>query len=81
MYRYEAAKMRPPFSSRDLYGILGAREQDGIWVTAVVVAPFSGDPEAVARLARWCTDLQLSPEHLIGAVSDFLAQSAADAQR
>ncbi len=78
MYHYKAAKMRPLFSSRDLYGILGVREQDGRWMTAAVVAPFSEDREAVDRLAERCTALQLCPEKLIDAVSDFLSQTSAD---
>lgn len=81
MYRYEAAKMRPPLSSRELYGILGAREQDGAWVTTAVIAPFSDNREAAARLAQQGTALQLCPGQLMGMVSDFLSQSAADAPR
>lgn len=76
MYRYKVTKIRPPFTSSHLYGIAAQREENGTWITASVVAPFSEDREPVERLAERCTSLQLCPEHLIDAVFDFLSQAA-----
>lgn len=72
MYRYELLKMRSSLTFRDLYGILGREERDGVWAAVAVAAPFSDDLEAVAKLAERCTDQQVSPEKLIDVVSDFV---------
>lgn len=77
MYRYEVTKVRPPFTFFDLYGIAAQREENGAWITASVVAPFSKDREPVERLAARCTSIQPCPEHLIEAVSELLPQAAA----
>jgi len=74
MYSYEVFKAHP--LSHDPYGLLAKKEHRGDWITAAVVAPFSDDFEAVSKLAERCTALQLSPEHLIDVVSDFISQSA-----
>jgi len=74
MYSYEVLKAHP--LSHDPYGILAKTDQYGDWVPVAVAAPFSSDFEAVSRLAETCTALQLSPEHLIDVVSDFISQAA-----
>lgn len=45
-------------------------------ITQDVVAPSSHDRAAVTQINRRCTKLQLSPEHLLDVVQDFLTQSA-----
>lgn len=75
MYRYEIVPVSPLFPARDLYGVLGWQEQDGSRALVAAAAPLSGDLETVAALAKTCTDLQLSPEHLLDAASDFIART------
>ena len=74
MYRYEVVRMDR--SSRKLFGILGREKLDGDWIPVVVAAPFSSNCEAVSMLAEKCTTCQLSPEHLIDVISDFISQTA-----
>lgn len=78
MYRYEVRKIRPLFTSSDLYGILVTQKLNGKWIETAVVAPFSSDREAIVQLAEQCTSLQLDPEHLVDAISNFLTQTATD---
>ena len=77
MYRYELYQMRSP-ASRNSYGILAKESLNGVWVTVAVAAGFSNNREDVFLLAEKCTELQLSPEHLIDVVSDFISQAAID---
>lgn len=56
------------------YGILVKERLPEGWAQVAVVAPFSSDRCAVARLAALCTELQLSPVHLLDMVQDFLIQ-------
>lgn len=76
MYQYEVVPVGPLFPARSLYGVLGWQEQDGSRALVAAAAPLSGDLEAVEALAKTCTDLQLSPEHLLDAASDFIAQTS-----
>ena len=75
MYRYEVLKMGSQFRSLRPYGIICYEKQGKEWTAIAVAAPFSGDYLAVSKLAQKCTELQLSPEHLIDVVSDFLFQT------
>ena len=75
LYQYSAKKMPCLFSTRASYGIVCRQLINGQWVTVAVAAPFSYDFEAVSSLAHKCTELQLSPEHLMDVVSDFISQS------
>ena len=77
-YRYELYQMTS-LGSRSPYGILGKKRLGGAWTTVAVIAAFSGNREAVSRLAERCTALQLSPEQLLDVVSDFIAQERMDA--
>ena len=72
MYRYEVFEMRTVFASRKSYGIVCKEKRNGGWVPVAVAAPFSGDREAVSRLAGTCTARRLPPERLPEAVADFM---------
>ncbi len=76
MYLYETLQMKAISPSHGPYGILCKQKQNKSWVPVAVAAPFSGDMDAVTALAEKCTRLQLSPEHLIDVVSDFISQAA-----
>ena len=76
MYRYEVSTTKTLLASHSQYGILAKEMQNGKWVTVAVAAPFSGDREAVAKLADTCSTLQLSPIHLVDVVSDFIFQNS-----
>lgn len=73
MYKYVPFKMTPPYSCSRPYGLLCKERRAGGWVTVALAVPFSGDREAVARLAERCTALRLGPEHLPDMVADFLS--------
>ncbi len=75
MYLYETLQMKAISPSHGPYGILCKQKQNKSWVPVVVAAPFSGDMDTVTALAEKCTRLQLSPEHLIDVVSDFISQT------
>lgn len=76
MYLYETFQMKAISPSHGLYGILCKQKQNERWISVAIAAPFSGDIDAVTALAEKCTRLQLSPEHLIDVVSDFISQTA-----
>jgi len=63
-------------ASQSPYGIICREKQNGSWVAVAVAASFSDDAESVSILAEKCTALQLSPDHLLDVVSDFITQSA-----
>lgn len=75
MYLYETLQMKAIPPSHAHYGILCKQMQNERWVPVAVAAPFSADMDAVTALAEKCTRLQLSPEHLIDVVSDFISQT------
>lgn len=75
-YRYFLHELKAPLHRSPAYGILVKEHVDEGWVTIAVVAPFSRDKDAVAQLAKRCTELQLSPEHLLDTIQDFLTQYA-----
>lgn len=72
-YQYLLHEMRIPFRGTVSYGILVKELLPDGWTTVAVVGAFSQDGEAVDRLAKCCTALQLSPDHLLDVVHDFLA--------
>lgn len=72
MYKYVPFKMTPPYSCSRPYGLLCKERRAGGWVTVALAAPFSGDREAVSRLAGTCTARRLPPERLPEAVADFM---------
>ena len=69
--RWEMPAARPGAPE---YGLLVKERRPEGWVPVAVVASFSSDGEGVDRLARRCTELQLSPIHLVEVIQDFLAQ-------
>ena len=70
---YEAhGAARVPYA----YGILGQQLQEGHWKTAAMIAPFSNDSAATARLARLCTEQQLEPIHILDVIHDFMNAEA-----
>ena len=74
IYRYIPHKIWDPFRRECSYGILGkVRLTDG-WTTVAAVSPFSSNINAVTRLAKQCTEQQLSPIHLLDAIQDHLTQ-------
>lgn len=75
-YRYLLHELKSPSSRSPTYGILVKAHFAERWTTIAVVAPFSHDKEAVTQIVQRCTDLQLSPEHLLDIVQDFLTQRA-----
>ena len=74
VYRYFLHELRSPFRRSPSYGILGKERFKEEWTTVALVAAFSHDKAAVAKLARRCTERQLPPEHLFDVVHDFLVQ-------
>jgi len=62
-------------ASQISYGMICREKQNERWAAVAVATPFSDDFEAVSSLAKKCTELQLSPEHLIDVVSDFISQT------
>lgn len=78
-YKYFLHEMRDPFRLMTTYGILAKERLPEGWITVAVVAAFSHDKAAVARLADRCSELQLSPEHLLDVVHDFLAKETVSA--
>ena len=54
------------------YGILALRKEGNAWRRAAYLSDISTDREAVAALARSCTEGALSPEQLSEVVEDFL---------
>ncbi len=70
--------MRSLFAPRNPYGIICREEHGEHWTAVAVVAPFSADLDAITSLAEKCTALQLSPDHLIDVVSDFISQVLMD---
>lgn len=76
LYRYFLHELKSPSYHSPAYGILMKERFAGSWATIAVVAPFSHDRAAVTQIIRRCTKLQLSPEHLLDVVQDFLTQSA-----
>lgn len=79
-YKYVLHELWDPFRGTYSYGILGKERMAEKWVTVAIVAAFSRERSAVAQLARRCTELQLSPEHLLDVIQDFLVQEALQAQ-
>ena len=75
-YRYCLHELRDSPCCPPSYGILVKRRRGDGWSTAAVVAPFSNDRAAVLRLMDLCARLQLSPEHLLDVVQDFLTLQA-----
>lgn len=73
MLCYEIYKMRTLSSAGYSYGLIAKENQDDAWVPIAIVAGFSTDLEAVRDLAEKCTDLQLSPIHMLDVVSDYIA--------
>ena len=74
IYRYTIHEMWDPFRRTRSYGLLGKEHTPHGWVTVSVVAPFSNRRSEVVALAKKCTELQLSPIHLLDVVQDYLAQ-------
>lgn len=75
-YRYCLYEMLDPFCGTLSYGILVKEHVRGNWTTIAQIAPFSSDRAATLDLIDRCTRLQLSPEHLLDVVQDFLTQQA-----
>lgn len=75
-YKYCLHELRDPFRRALSYGILVKECSQERWFTVAVIAPFSSDKVAVLNLIDRCTKLQLSPEHLLDVVQDFLTQQA-----
>lgn len=76
VYRYFLHDLKSPLHPSPNYGILMKERFAESWATIAVVAPFSHDRAAVMQIIRQCTKLQLSPEHLLDVVQDFLTQRA-----
>ncbi len=76
VYRYFLHEMKSPSHGSPAYGILVKERFAGTWATVAIVAPFSLDRTAVIQIIQRCTKLQLSPEHLLDVVQDFLTQCA-----
>ena len=75
-YRYALYESRDIRLQTPVYGILAKRRTGEGWTTIAFISAFSYDREAVEQLARSCTELQLSPDHLVDVIHDFLAQHA-----
>lgn len=75
-YQYVVHETRDALDRTLTYGLLLKERVDGVWSTAAVVAPFSHNRWAVTALAKRCTDQQLSPDHLLDVVHDFMVQDA-----
>nr|WP_325302560.1 DUF6514 family protein [uncultured Dysosmobacter sp.] len=78
VYRYCLHELWDPFRRTVSYGILVKACTQGNWSTSALIAPFSSDRSAVLDLIDRCTSLQLSPEHLLDVVQDFLTQQDLD---
>lgn len=78
VYRYFLHELWDPFRNTLSYGILVKACTHGNWSTIALIAPFSSDKAAVLDLIDRCTCLQLSPQHLLDVVQDFLTQQALD---
>lgn len=76
IYRYFLHELKSPSHHSPGYGILVKERFAESWATIAVVAPFSHDRAAVTQIIQRCTKLQLSPEHLLDIVQDFLTQCA-----
>ena len=76
VYRYFLHELRNPFRRSSSYGILGKERFEEGWTTVALVAAFSHDKAAVAKLVRRCTELQIAPEHLLDVVHDFIVKKA-----
>lgn len=79
VYSYCLHELYDPFQHTPAYGILVKRRSGKRWSTVALVVPFSSDKLAVLDLIDRCTKLQLSPEHLLDVVHDFLALQAGTA--
>lgn len=69
-------EMWDPFRHSLSYGIQVKEYMHGNWSTIAMVAPFSSNRSAVLGLIEQCSKLQLSPDHLLDVVQDFLTQQA-----
>ena len=78
LYRYEVMKIQSLFALHNSYGIICREDQGELWTAVAIVAPFSSDLDTITRLAEKCTALQLSPDHLVDVVSDFISQVSTD---
>lgn len=72
VYRYFLHEMMIPSYRSPAYGILAKQRFGQGWVTITLVSAFSHDKRAVEQLAARCTELQLSPIHLLDVIQDFL---------
>lgn len=77
-YRYLLHELQDPSNCAPSYGILAKEQFPDGWATVAIIAAFSHDKTAVSNLAERCTALQLSPEHLMDVVQDFLGETALD---
>lgn len=71
-YRYCIHELSDSRFCTPSYGILMKQRYQDSWSTVAVVSPFSRDKAAVLHLIDLCTKLQLSPEHLLDVVQDFI---------
>ena len=78
MYLYEVMKIQSLFALHNSYGIICREDQGELWPAVAIVAPFSSDLDTITRLAEKCTALQLSHDHLVDVVSDFISQVSTD---
>lgn len=76
VYRYFLHEMMIPSYRSPAYGILVKQRFGQGWVTITLVSAFSHDKRAVEQLAAHCTELQLSPIHLLDVIQDFLTGRA-----
>lgn len=76
VYRYFLHEMMVPSYRSPAYGILAKQRFGQGWVTITLVSAFSHDKRAVEQLAARCTELQLSPVHLLDVIQDFLTGCA-----
>ena len=74
IYQYTIREMWDPFREACSYGLLCKKRMPEGWMTVAAAAPFSSSKSAVAGLAKRCTDLQLSPEHMLDVVCDFITE-------
>ena len=80
IYWYSLQETWDPFRMAHVYGILGKERSADGWTTVALVAPFSGDRAGVARLAKLCTELQLSPVHILDVIHDYKAWDSPPAE-
>lgn len=71
-YRYCLHELRDSSFCIPSYGIVMEQRLEDRWSTVAVVSPISRDRASVIRLIDLCSKLQLSPEHLLDVVQDFL---------